>query len=49
VQAKAQRLARRPGTQGRLRQAGEPDLVGKAECPAGPAMAQPDQVIAAAF
>ena len=34
VQAKAQGLARGPGVQGRLRQAGEPDLVGKAERPA---------------
>jgi hypothetical protein len=34
---------------GRLRQAREPDLVGKAEGPARPALRQPDQAVAPLF
>ena len=49
VQAKAQGLARRPGMQRRLRQAGEPDLVLKAERPVWPALRLPDQAVAATF
>ena len=49
VQAKAQGLARRPGMQRRLRQAGEPDLVLEAERPAWPALRLPDQAVAATF
>jgi hypothetical protein len=49
VHPEAQRLARGPGAQRRLRQAGEPDLVGEAERPARTALAQPDQPVAATF
>jgi hypothetical protein len=49
VHPEAQGLVRGPGVQGRLRQAGEPDLVGKAERPAGATYGQPDQTVAAAF
>src|SRR5689334_6053385 len=49
VQAQAERLARRPGVQRRLREAGEPDLVGEAEGPARPAPRQADQPVAPTF
>src|SRR3954465_6573690 len=49
VHAQAERLARRPGVQRRLREAGEPDLVGEAEGPARPAPRQADQPVAPAF
>ncbi len=40
---------RHPGVQGRLREAGEPDLVLEAQSPARPASCQADQPVAAAF
>src|SRR4051794_22915369 len=49
VQAQAERLARRPGVQGRLRQSREPDLVREPEGPARPAPRQADQPVAATF
>src|SRR5439155_24693089 len=49
AQAQAERLARRPGVQRRLGEAGEPDLVGEAEGPPRPAPRQADQPVAAAF
>ncbi len=49
VPHQAQRFVPGPAMHGRRRQAGEPDLVGKAERPIRPALRQPDQAVASLF